>query len=405
MLREARRYNVLACGRRFGKTKLGIDRLIRPALDGHPVGWFAPTYKILDPAWEEARKLLKPLTERSDATKRLIHLVTGGQVEMWSLEDRDAGRSRKYARVIIDEAAMVAGLEKTWNEAIRPTLADLKGDAWFFSTPKGQEFFWQLWCRGQDEHEPAYASWQMPTVANPFIDPAEVEEARKGLPERSFAQEFLAVFLEEGGGVFRKVSAAVDRGRAGNELRQAGMAYALGLDLARVEDFTVITVLDRAGRQVYHERFQQISWERQIAAVAAAAKAYGAVVLLDSTGVGDPIYEALRGQVPFVEGYQFTNQSKERLIDRLAMDIENGHLRLMDVPQQTTELQAFQYELTPSRNVRMAAPAGMHDDCVISLALANWARQEFAVDSASAFAGGMDERSRSVDPWRGERWA
>ncbi len=374
VLREARRFNVLSCGRRWGKSKLGIDRLIGPALSGNPVGWFAPTYKILDPAWEEARLLLKPATVCSDATKRKIQLATGGTIEMWSLEDKDAGRSRKYKRVIVDEAAMVAGLEKAWNEAIRPTLTDLRGDAWFLSTPKGQNFFWTLFCRGQDPAEKSYASWQMPTTANPHIDPAEVDEARKNTPERSFAQEYLAEFIEDGGGVFRRVRDVVDAGRIICEAPRPGNAYVMGVDLARVEDFTVIDVFDDKGRQVYHERFNQISWERQIQAIQRVAAQYGARVLLDSTGVGDPIFEALRKARVSVQGYQFTNQSKEQLIDALALAIEQGDLRLMDAPAQTAELMAYQYELTPSRNVRMNAPAGMHDDCVIALALANWLR-------------------------------
>ena len=93
---------------------------------------------------------------------------------------------------------------------------------------------------------------------------------------------------------------------------------------------------------------------------------------MDSTGVGDPIYERLRDAGLRVYSYQFTNTSKEHLIDSLAMQLEQGKLRLMDIPDQENELLAFEYELTPSRNVRMSAPEGMHDDCVISVALAAW---------------------------------
>jgi hypothetical protein len=95
-------------------------------------------------------------------------------------------------------------------------------------------------------------------------------------------------------------------------------------------------------------------------------------VFFDSTGVGDPPFEQLRKAGVPVRGYAFTNASKEALIDNLALKIEQGAVRLMDIPAQTNELLAYQYELTPSRNVRMNAPEGMHDDCVIGLALAAW---------------------------------
>jgi len=305
-------------------------------------------------------------------------LITGGVVEFWSLEDPDAGRSRKYRRVVVDEAAMIRNLEDAWNNAIRPTLTDFKGDADLYSTPKGRNFFWKGFVRGQDPFEPEWATWTtgnntgLPTTSNPYIDPAEVEAARNGLPERVFRQEYLAEFLDDAGGVFRKVSEAIDAGRCLPEEPVPHATYCLGVDLARVHDFTVLVVLDATGRQVYHERFNQISWERQINTILEVAKRYKAHVWMDSTGVGDPPFEAVRRAWPRVSGFQFTNSSKEGLIDNLAMQIEQGKLRLMDVPEQTSELLAYQYELTPSRNVRMNAPEGMHDDCVISLALATW---------------------------------
>jgi hypothetical protein len=130
--------------------------------------------------------------------------------------------------------------------------------------------------------------------------------------------------------------------------------------------------VDQAGRQVYFDRFNQISWERQLAAIEAPARKYKASIFLDSTGVGDPIFERVRKAGLNVTPYQFSNASKEALIDNLAMKLEQGQVRLMDLPAQTNELLAYQYELTPSRNVRMNAPEGMHDDCVIGLALAVW---------------------------------
>jgi len=309
-------------------------------------------------------------------------------IEFWTLEDPDSGRSRKYQRVAIDEAAKCRHLEKAWNESIRPTLTDLKGDADFYSTPKGRDFFWRCYCKGQDPAETEWASFHHPTTDNPHIDPAEVEAARLGLPERVFRQEMLAEFLEESGGVFRNVAAAVDRGRDGSRrVPDPGQQYSAGIDLARVEDFTVITILDGAGRQQYFERFNQISWERQIAAITAAVRPYRAVCYIDSTGVGDPIFERLRNAGLDVYPYQFTNASKERLIDYLAMQLEQGRLRLMDVPEQENELATYAYELTAARNVRMNAPEGMHDDCVIALALAAWGAggAGIQVDSVGAF--------------------
>jgi hypothetical protein len=375
---ERRRFNVAVMGRRWGKTRFGIRAAAHPVLDGCPVGWFAPNYKFLTEAWRQLRYALAPITSSVNKSERRIELITGGSLDFWSLTDDDAGRSYKYKRVIVDEAGLVKNLETAWNEGIRPTLTDLKGDAWFLGTPKGRGYFFTLFGQGQDAFVEDWASWQKPTITNPTIPDLaeEIEAARRGMPERSFQQEYEAVFLEDGGGVFRGVLAAIDKGRKDNDPPQPGMSYTLGVDLARVEDFTVLIVLDKTGRQVYFDRFNQISWERQIGEIVKVANLYRANVVIDSTGAGDPIWEQVRkGYRGTVTGFTITASSKEPLIDNLAIAIEQGRLRLLDNAVQTNELQSYQYEVTPARNVRMSAPAGMHDDCVIALALAEEGRR------------------------------
>jgi hypothetical protein len=370
--REAARFNVVDCGRRFGKTVMGNDVLIEPALSGFPVAWASPTYKMLKESWIETRRVLAPLTVSANASDHRIELLTGGVVEMWSLENFESIRGRKYKRWVIDEAAMVAALGEAWRAVIRPTLTDYKGDAWMFSTPRGMDFFHECYQRGQDEHQPDWMSWHMPTTSNPFIDPSEVEAARLELPERVFRQEYLAEFLEDAGGVFRGVMDVVDVGRTENQGPVREEYFACGVDLARTQDFTVITVLDSSGRQVYFERFNQISWERQIETIVRVATQYNAQVVVDSTGKGEPIYEQLCKRDIQVTPFVFTNHTKSQSIDNLAMRIEHKEINLMDLPTQTGELRAYQYEMTRKRNVRMSAPNGMHDDCVIALALAAW---------------------------------
>lgn len=119
---EARRFNVLACGRRFGKTALGVDVEIEIALRGLPVGWFAPTYKLLSEVWRELRRTLAPLTVQKSETEHRLELVGGGVIECWSLDDPDVGRGRKYARIVIDEAAMVRNLEDAWEQSDRKSV-------------------------------------------------------------------------------------------------------------------------------------------------------------------------------------------------------------------------------------------------------------------------------------------
>lgn len=202
MVAEARRFNVADCGRRFGKTELGMDRAVRVARAGAPVGWFSPTYRMLAEVWRELVTLLRPRGAVVHVQDRRLDFPGGGVLEFWSLDTPDVARGRKYRRVIIDEAAMVPGLEDAWQAVIRPTLTDLQGDAWFLSTPRGFNFFHTLYQRGQSDAFPDWASWQMPTSANPFIPPEEIAQAREETPERVFRQEYEALFEDDATTIF-----------------------------------------------------------------------------------------------------------------------------------------------------------------------------------------------------------
>ena len=202
VLDQAQRFNVLACGRRWGKTHLASYVAAHAALDGKPVAWFAPSYKLLAEAWRELTYRLLPVASRVNGQEHRLELITGGAVEMWTLERPDPARGRKYALAIIDEAAMVRDLETAWSYAIRPTLIDYQGSAWFLSTPKGKNDFYSFYARAETDFE--WMSWRRPSRDNPHIPPEELEAARASMPEIAYRQEMEAEFLDVQGAVFRR---------------------------------------------------------------------------------------------------------------------------------------------------------------------------------------------------------
>jgi hypothetical protein len=365
------RYSVLACGRRFGKTTLAIHLACQTAYtNGQPVGFFAPTYKLLTEAWRDMSAALIPVIARSNATERRIEITNGGVVEFWTLEDANAGRSRKYARVLIDEAGMVPNLGAIWETAIRPTLADLSGDALFAGTPKGHNFFWDCWRRGQDALDTEWSSWQRPTSDNPYIPPAEIEAMRVEMPERSYAQEVLAQFLEDGGGVFRNVlecAIAIPQSVA-----SFGGQYVFGVDWARSHDFTVIAVVDvRTKELVMLDRFNQIDYTLQLGRLRALAEAFKpSTIIAEANSMGEPLIEQLQRVGLPVQPFWTTNSTKAQAIDALALAFERRDIRILDDTTLIGELQAYEQERLPSGLIRYSAPEGKHDDCVIALALA-----------------------------------
>ena len=377
VLQHARRFNTVACGRRWGKTTLGLMLAWsgrRTALrTGFDVAWVAPSYKLLDEAWRMAKRLYRPFIVRTDANLHRMELSTGAAMDFWTLEDEDAGRGRKYGLMVVDEAAMARHLESAWNAALSPTLTDYAGGAWFFSTPKGRNHFWTL--SQEPDRDPHWAHHHAPSAENPHLPAAEIERQRTKLPERIFAQEYLAQFLEDGGGVFRRVTAAVDTALAtdpGSRDVGDGRAYVIGVDWGRHQDFTVFVVLDARDKAVVAlDRFTQIEYSLQLARLRALRTRYPhAALVAEANSIGGPLVEQLRRDGVNVSAFQTTHASKGQIIESLAVAFEQGELRIPATQWLIDELLAFDQERLPSGSMRYGAPCGGHDDGVMALAIA-----------------------------------
>ncbi|HUQ91446.1 MAG TPA: terminase family protein [Bryobacteraceae bacterium] len=395
VIAESRRFNTVCCGRRWGKSTLGIDRLIQPALAGFPVGWFSPTYKSLGESWREVRQILQPATTSKAEQEHRLELVTGGKVEMWSLDSADLVRGRKYKLAVIDEAALIPNLGDAWQFVIRPTLADMQGGAWFLSTPRGMNFFKTIYDYGQDPLKPDWASWQMPTVTNPFIRPEEIEAARGDMAAAAFSQEFEGSFISWEGSVFRRITDCATGAVQDKPIKNH--QYTFGVDWGRSLDYTVTTVIDaNERRMVYMDRSNRQDYTLQRGRLAALNQLWQpAVILAESNSIGQPVIEQLLREGLPVVPFMTTNASKAVIIEALALAFERGDITILNESILISELQAFAAEQLPSGLMRYTAPAGQHDDTVISLALAWHAataedsgdRMIFSDDPASAEYG------------------
>lgn len=363
MANEARRFNVLMCGRRFGKTALGVDLASEAALDGHRVGWFAPTYKLLEEAWRElvATLMVIPGSTKHEQQKR-IELPTGGVIECWSLDGEDPSRGRKYHLAIIDEAGLVPRLSHVFHSAIRPTLADYQGGAWFLGTPKGVGDFSALWNLGQDNSDPEWVSWRMATTSNPFIMPSEIEKMRATMPELVFRQEILGEPVDTGEHPIglEHIAACL----APLSLAQPAV---WGVDLARAVDYTVAVALDAGGHVTRLER-----WKAPWGVTRGRLNAIlgETVTFIDSTGVGDPIVEDLQRAGRRAVATIFTMRSKQQMVEGLIAAIQQRRIRFPD-GWLRGELESLTAERT-ALGTRYTAPDGpdFHDDGVMALSLA-----------------------------------
>lgn len=359
------RFSVLEIGRRWGKTTFGIQLAIDDAVSGRKVGWFAPSYKYLADPVREFERALKPVVRRIDRIEKRMELKTDGSIDFWTLEDIDSGRGRSYDRIVVDEAGFAPRLLEAWRASMRATLADRKGRALFLGTPKGTGDFHRLYLEAEGDTTGEWRAFRIGSVSNPHLDPSEIEAARRMLPAEVFAQEFEGVPAEDGGNPF-----GLDAIRECIAPMPDTAVECWGVDLAKSQDWTVAVGLDGEGRVCRLDRWQgpwSVTRER-------LARMIGdKPAQIDSTGVGDPIVEDLRKVCRRAEGFKFTSQSKQQLMEGLQLAIQTREIRFPD-GWLRSELEAFGFRYS-GRAVSYEATVG-HDDGVCALALAVLARRQ-----------------------------
>ena len=370
---------IVACGVRWGKTICAAMEGLAAAMEPREqsYGWVvAPTYDLANKVFREILRLAREhlnhhVVSASESKGLLVLRNMGGGLSEIRTKSGDSPTSllgEGLDWLIVDEAARLK--PSIWQGHLSQRLIDKRGWALLISTPKGKGYFHELFRRGQGQ-DSAFRSWNQPSWSNPHLPKDLIEEERERLPDRAFQQEYEAQFLEGEGAVFRYVSEAA----TGEwEAPVKGARYFAGLDLAKSEDYTVLIVMDESGRVVAADRFRRQDWDIQIERVRALTDKYNdALTFVDSTGAGEPVYEALAKAGCTVRGYTLTARSKADLVTNLSIQLERRELVLPRqglMPDLIEELEAFEYTTTAEGNIRTGAPSGYHDDCVIALGLA-----------------------------------
>jgi hypothetical protein len=280
---------------------------------------------------------------------------------------------------VLDEAATMPPM--VWEQIIRPTLADYRGGAMLISTPRGRNWFYKRWLSGQDELQKEWKSWTFPSASNPHLHPDEIEAMREELPTLIFEQEVLAKFLAAGSSVFRWSDSALqydpilDDGFV-DGIEPVGHQF-LGIDLAKTQDYTVLYGARESDRRnTYFERFNSVAWSEQKRRIKRAVSqmrrkgATGVTLVMDSTGVGDPIVEDLEEQGYDVVGINFTTW-KNKMVTLLGKDLEVGRAFILD-DAYLNEFEAYAMNATKTGKLQYSAPEGEHDDVVSAKMLSHW---------------------------------
>ena len=374
------RFKIAVKGRRFGITRGAANDLILSALQGKykRAIWVDTVNTNIDRYIERYFiPHLKKLPENMWSWKKQDKIVTikNSYIDFRSSDRPENIEGFGYDKFFINEAGIVLKDEYLWSNAIRPMLWDYSASGVIGGTPKGKGVFEELFNRGNDPEQTNYKSFRFTSFDNPYLPTDIMRDEIKDMPERVVRQEVYAEFLDDTGVVFRGVS---DVATAIAKKPESGHLYVIGCDLAKVQDFTVLTVYDRSNNnQVNQERFNKLEYPFVKRKIQAMSQLYNkAVVSIDSTGIGEPIYDDLeRAGVP-LEAYKFTNTSKKDLIEKLSVWIEQKRLKMLNIPETIKEFNNFTYDISSSGRIMYNAPQGFHDDIVIAHALAVWQLNE-----------------------------
>lgn len=360
---------VVCCGRRAGKTHLGALMAVQTLLKRQKVLIASTSQDQSDVFWRYIKKWLQPLfaagLAKRNETKREVEFGDG-LLKVKTGRDADVLRGFDADLLILDECAYLE--PEAWYEVGAPMMADRNGAAVFLSTPVRKNWFYVLYQRAVADTTGRWAAFHATTRDNPHLSREAVAELVGDMTDEAYRQEILAEFLEGQGQVFRNLEACATAQR----VEPYTGTFVMGVDTAQRQDYTVATVLDSATRRMVDMvRFNNTAWATYRDRLRALVEKWKPDrIVFETNSIGGPNFEALAADGLPVMPFETTAQSKPPLIQSLALAFERQEITILNDPVLLGELGAYEYKVSAQGRPQYSAPEGMHDDCVMSLALA-----------------------------------
>lgn len=357
-------------GRRSGKTHLGALRAAMTLLRKQKVMIASTSQDQSDIFWRYLKAWTQPLSAAGvlyrNESKRVMEFGDG-LLRVKTGRDADVLRGFDADVLILDECAYLE--PSAWYEVGAPMMADRDGTAYFLSTPVRKNWFYVLYQRAVADTGGRWQAFHATTLDNPHLSAAAVGDLAQDMTQDAYQQEILAQFLEGQGAVFRNLEECVTAQRVTPYRGE----FVMGVDTAQQQDFTVMAVLDaETRRMVDMDRFNRTSWQSYRDRIKAMHERWNTGrIIFEINSIGSPNFEALVNDNLPVVAFETTPSSKPPLIESLALAFERKELSILDDPILLGELGAYERKVSPTTGrSQYSAPEGLHDDCVMALALA-----------------------------------
>lgn len=377
------RFKIICAGRRAGKSLMCAADVISRCLSGRytehsSIGWIAPTLQMANRGVDAIKLITKEcptLIKWYKSAPITATFPNGVKIVFLSADNPETLRGYGWDHLVIDEANYLP--DYLWQDVIRPSLSDKKGSLMAISSPRSKNtFFHDLFLQGINSDFEHVESFHFPSSSNPIMTKDEIEDARKTLPETTFIREYLAQFTDSGGEVFKSIDSAIYEGASLD--CSCKSETVIGIDLAKHLDFTVLIGICTKCRKVkFIDRFNGIDWTLQKKMIKNVYISTGlATCIMDSTGVGDVVYDDLISEGMNITPFRFNNTNKQQLINNLRLSIMEGSIKwrkdLENANILRHELECYEVQETRTGLITYNARTGVdiHDDCVIALGLA-----------------------------------
>jgi Terminase large subunit, T4likevirus-type, N-terminal len=365
----------IKAGRRVGKTFNATQWICEELMDEKRTGlWIDTTQSNITKYVDRYfRPILKPIWHLMhwNAQKYVLTFPNGSYIDFGSSEKPENLEGFEYDRGILNEAGIILKKSSLWDNTLQPMFKGSKTRVKIIGTPKGKNKYHQLFNLGLDGQETNYKSFSFTAYDSQYWDAKELESIKPKIPQEVWNQEYMADFIDGSGSVFRKINQCVTQ--ECYDKPKEGVEYVLSADLAKHQDFTVIYIAEKESKKViFQDRFNKIDWGFQKARIKALYHKFNCVEgIVDSTGVGDAIYDDLVAMGLNIRSFKFTSSTKNQLVQNLSIAIDNHEISYFAFPELISELEIYGYEVSAMGNIRYNAPDGFHDDCVMGLGLIN----------------------------------
>lgn len=388
------RYSVTEASTKAGKTVGAIvwqaDRVLKDTMQRQH-WWIAPIYKQAKIAWRRAARMFRGLC-RANETELTLTFRNGAVWSFKTAEKPDNLYGEDVASAVFDEYTRAR--EEAW-WALRSTVTATEAPIRFIGNVRGRGWGYQI-ARKAENGE---AGWHYSRITADdaveagVLTQAEIDDAERTLPDWVFRELYYCEPADDGGNPFgiAHIEACI-----GPMSEEAPVVF--GVDLARKVDWTVCVGIDAEGRVCSFDRWQRVPWgetQRRLARIIG-----GVPALVDATGVGDPVVEQLGLECPYIDPFVFTPKSKQQLMEGLTLAIQSRAVVYPAGPIRN-ELDVFEFR-QKGASYYYSAPDGMHDDCVMALALAVQAKADMLGSVPLISAGAYEQEVEDDEGW--DRW-